>query len=70
MQEPISLTTPVGEEEDSVLEDFLEDKGDLSPSPAANDALRQQEVEKALETLSAREAEIIAILASAPEVGK
>lgn len=59
MQEPISLTTPVGEEEDSVLEDFLEDKGDLSPSHAANDALRQQEVEKALETLSDREAEII-----------
>jgi RNA polymerase primary sigma factor len=59
MQEPISLTTPVGEEEDSVLEDFLEDKGDLSPSHAANDSLRQQEVEKALETLSDREAEII-----------
>jgi RNA polymerase sigma factor (sigma-70 family) len=37
----------------------LEDKGDLSPSHAANDALRQQEVEKALETLSDREAEII-----------
>jgi len=59
MQEPISLTTPVGEEEDSVLEDFLEDKGDLSPAHAANDALRSQEVEKALGTLSDREAEII-----------
>jgi len=59
MQEPISLTTPVGEEEDSVLEDFLEDKGDLSPAHAATDALRQQEVEKALASLSDREAEII-----------
>jgi RNA polymerase primary sigma factor len=59
MQEPISLTTPVGEEEDSVLEDFLEDKGDISPAHSANDSLRQQEVEKALATLSDREAEII-----------
>jgi RNA polymerase primary sigma factor len=59
MQEPISLTTPVGEEEDSVLEDFLEDKGDISPAHSANDSLRQQEVEKALSTLSDREAEII-----------
>ncbi len=59
MQEPISLTTPVGEEEDSVLEDFLEDKGDVSPAHSANDSLRQQEVEKALATLSDREAEII-----------
>lgn len=59
MQEPISLTTPVGEEEDSVLEDFLEDKGDVSPAHSANDSLRQQEVEKALGSLSDREAEII-----------
>ncbi|MBL8023574.1 MAG: sigma-70 family RNA polymerase sigma factor [Elusimicrobia bacterium] len=59
MQEPISLTTPVGEEEDSVLEDFLEDKGDVSPAHSANDSLRQQEVEKALASLSDREAEII-----------
>ncbi|MBK8872271.1 MAG: sigma-70 family RNA polymerase sigma factor [Elusimicrobia bacterium] len=59
MQEPISLTTPVGEEEDSVLEDFLEDKGDISPAHSANDSLRQQEVEKALASLSDREAEII-----------
>jgi RNA polymerase primary sigma factor len=59
MQEPISLTTPVGEEEDSCLEDFLEDRGGYSPSRSANEALRTKEVEKALGTLSDREAEII-----------
>jgi RNA polymerase primary sigma factor len=59
MQEPISLTTPVGEEEDSSLEDFLEDQNDVSPSTGAVDSLRQREVEKALLTLSDREAEII-----------
>ncbi len=59
MQEPISLTTPVGEEEDSSLEDFLEDQNNVAPTESAVDTLRSQEVEKALATLSEREAEII-----------
>jgi RNA polymerase primary sigma factor len=59
MQEPISLTTPVGEEEDSCLEDFLEDRGAESPAHSATEALREKEVEKALATLSDREAEIV-----------
>ena len=59
MQEPISLTTPVGEEEDSCLEDFLEDQNNVAPSESAVDTLRRQEVERALATLSEREAEII-----------
>ena len=59
MQEPLSLTTPVGEEEDSCLEDFLEDQNNAPPSESAVDTLRRQEVEKALTTLSDREAEII-----------
>jgi RNA polymerase primary sigma factor len=59
MQEPISLTTPVGEEEDSCLEDFLEDPNNSAPSETAVDTLRRQEVEKALGSLSEREAEII-----------
>jgi RNA polymerase primary sigma factor len=59
MQEPISLTTPVGEEEDSTLEDFLEDENNHSPSQSAVETLRSQEVERALATLSDREAEII-----------
>ncbi len=59
MQEPISLTTPVGEEEDSCLEDFLEDRMGPSPNRSATEMLRQKEVERALVTLSEREAEII-----------
>jgi RNA polymerase primary sigma factor len=59
MQEPVSLNTPVGEEEDSCLEDFLEDKGGPTPTRFANDVLRRKEVERALVTLSDREAEII-----------
>lgn len=59
MQEPISLTTPVGEEEDSCLEDFIEDRQGPSPSRSATEILRQKEVERALVTLSDREAQII-----------
>jgi RNA polymerase primary sigma factor len=59
MQEPISLTTPVGEEEDSNLEDFIEDKMGASPARSATELLRQREVERALVTLSEREAQII-----------
>jgi len=59
MQDPISLTTPVGEEDDSYLEDFIEDKGGPSPTRSAHEFLRRREVEKILETLSEREAQII-----------
>ncbi len=59
MQEPISLTTPVGNDEDSFLEDFIEDKRDLSPSSAAWRYLQVKEVDRALETLTPREAEIV-----------
>jgi RNA polymerase primary sigma factor len=58
-KEPISLETPVGEEEDSQLGDFIEDKGTMSPLDAAiMDDLREQ-VEKALETLSPKEQKIL-----------
>lgn len=59
MQEPISLTTPIGNDEDSFLEDFIEDK--RSPSPTANAwyFLQRKEVEKILQTLTPREAEIV-----------
>jgi len=59
MQEPISLTTPIGNDEDSFLEDFIEDKKGYSPTMAAWRYLQIKEVEKALETLTPREAEII-----------
>jgi RNA polymerase primary sigma factor len=59
MQDPVSLSTPVGEEEDSYLEEFIEDEGSSEPSEGAQDYLRHREVEKALSTLSEREAHII-----------
>ncbi|MFH1282691.1 MAG: sigma-70 family RNA polymerase sigma factor [bacterium] len=59
MQEPVSLTTPIGEEEDSFLEDFIEDKGNLTPTQSAYDFLRGKEVERVLATLSDREAQIV-----------
>jgi RNA polymerase primary sigma factor len=59
MQDPISLTTPVGEEDDSYLEDFIEDRSGPSPTRSAHEFLRHREVEKILSTLSEREAQII-----------
>ena len=59
MQEPISLATPIGEEEESHLEDFIEDRDNLSPVNVALDVLRQKEIEKVLSTLTEREAKII-----------
>lgn len=59
MQDPISLATPIGEDEDSHLEDFIEDKTGLPPSHAALDLLRRREVTKILDTLTEREAKII-----------
>jgi len=59
MQDPISLSTPIGEDEDSHLEDFIEDKTGLPPSNSAVDLLRRREVTKILDTLTDREAKII-----------
>jgi len=59
MQDPVSLSTPVGEDEDSYLEEFIEDKAGSEPSEGAQDFLRHREVERALSTLSEREAQII-----------
>ncbi len=58
-KEPISLETPMGEEEDSHLRDFIEDKATLSPLDIAiNDDLKMQ-IEKVLGTLNPKEAKII-----------
>lgn len=61
MQDPISLSTPIGEDEDSNLEDFIEDKNGPNPTNAAADYLRKQEVADVLKTLSEREAKIISL---------
>jgi RNA polymerase primary sigma factor len=59
MQDPISLATPVGEDDDSYLEDFIEDKAGPAPNVSAVSYLRRAEVEKVLSTLSDREAKIL-----------
>ncbi len=58
-QEPVSLETPIGEEDDSHLGDFIEDKDAMSPEQyAANEMLREQLAE-VLNTLSDREEEVL-----------
>jgi RNA polymerase primary sigma factor len=58
-QEPVSLETPIGEEEDSHLGDFIEDKSTLTPSDAASYQLLREQVEDILSTLSDREARVL-----------
>ena len=59
MQDPVSLATPIGEDEDSSLEDFIEDKSNIPPSNSVVDILRKREVNKILSTLTEREAKIL-----------
>ncbi|MGC9070998.1 MAG: sigma-70 family RNA polymerase sigma factor, partial [Elusimicrobiales bacterium] len=59
MQDPVSLATPIGEDEDTSLEDFIEDKYAPLPSSSLTDILRKREVNKILSTLGEREAKII-----------
>ena len=58
-QEPVSLETPIGEEEDSHLVDFIEDRSALSPSDAATYALLRDQVGDVLGTLSDRERRVL-----------
>jgi RNA polymerase primary sigma factor len=58
-KEPISLETPIGKEEDSCLGDFIEDKSSLSPLDLAIQHNLQEQIQKVMETLSNKEAEII-----------
>jgi len=59
IQEPLSLSTPIGDDEDSRLEDFIEDKKHKTPEKHIHTNLRYKEIEKVLLTLNEREAEII-----------
>ncbi|GHT76355.1 RNA polymerase sigma factor RpoD [Endomicrobiia bacterium] len=61
MQEPVSLATPIGEEEDSRLVDFIEDQNSPNPIAKAQQYRLQLEFEKVLNTLTSREAEIISL---------
>jgi len=58
-QEPISLETPIGEEKDSHLGDFIEDKEVVSPANAAAYMLLREQVGRVLDTLKDREAEVL-----------
>ena len=58
-QDPVSLETPVGEEEDSHLGDFVEDNESQTPSEKASDSMLREQLQNVLETLSPREAEVI-----------
>ena len=58
-QEPISLETPIGEEEDSHLGDFIEDRTALAPIDAASYQLLKEEVDEVLHTLSDRERRVL-----------
>ena len=58
-QEPVSLETPIGEEEDSHLGDFIEDKAAKRPDDAANSQLLSEQIVATLESLSAREQRVL-----------
>ena len=58
-QEPISLETPVGSEEDSELGDFVEDQKTTSPYEATNRSILREELNSVLKTLSSREEKVL-----------
>ncbi len=57
--EPLSLETPIGEEEDSHLADFVEDHDALSPAEAASNLILREKIEDALNQLTTREREVL-----------
>ena len=58
-QEPISLETPIGEEEDSHLGDFIEDRGIISPAQAVINVNLKEQTAVVLQTLTPREEQVI-----------
>lgn len=58
-QEPVSLETPIGEEEDSHLGDFIEDVDALAPAEAASFMLLKEQIEEVLDTLNEREQRVL-----------
>ena len=58
-KEPISMETPIGDDEDSHLGDFIEDSNDLSPPDAATFEGLRETTEMVLESLTAREAKVL-----------
>jgi RNA polymerase primary sigma factor len=60
-QEPVSLETPIGEEEDSHLGDFLEDEAALAPAEAASHQLLKEQVMDVLNSLTYRERKVLGL---------
>ena len=60
-QEPVSLETPIGEEEDSQLGDFIEDDAAIVPPDAASFSMLQEQLSKTLEGLAERERKVISL---------
>ncbi len=58
-QEPVSLETPIGEEEDSHLGDFIEDDSAVAPDDAANFTMLREQLNQVLNTLSERERKVL-----------
>ena len=58
-EEPVSLETPIGEEEDSHLGDFIPDEDASEPSEAASFSLLREQLEEVLETLAPREKKVL-----------
>ena len=60
-QEPVSLETPIGEEEDSQLGDFIEDDAAIVPPDAASFSMLQEQLSKVLDGLAERERKVISL---------
>ncbi len=58
-QEPVSLETPIGEEEDSHLGDFIEDETAVAPDEAANYTMLREQLDEILSTLNHRERKVL-----------
>ena len=58
-QEPVSLETPIGEEEDSHLGDFIQDEDAPAPADAASHTLLKEQLSDVLSTLTPREEKVL-----------
>jgi RNA polymerase primary sigma factor len=60
-RDPVSLDTPIGEEDDSHLGDFIEDDTALSPADSATFSMLREELNNALSSLTSREREVVTL---------
>ncbi len=58
-QDPVSLETPIGEEEDSHLSDFIEDEGSAAPTDAVSTTMLKEQLVGVLDTLTPREEKVL-----------